>query len=240
MKSPFPSKSPLALLSLALGIASALSHEASAENMVITVNGTVATANPGMGYTVGQPVSFFWEVNDYAPATPTGYIQAHFRTGFVDQDALNDPPLFASVGGTGIAGTYRRAAVPYDYVDFYVNGNLSIEHGESNDGLFLAANPTFRFVYNFIDINLAAPGFSGFATPAVLPNPTTYIAGYVSTYTVPSFEDFEVVFTDGSTSLTATFAPTSVSIAAVPEPSAFAVSITALAGVALRWRRRLV
>jgi hypothetical protein len=104
MKPSFSLRSILALLALA--IASSRFPETYAENVRITVSGTVATADPGMGFTVGQPVSFFWEINDYAPATPVGSILSGEYEW--EEEFDTQPALYASVGGTGISGTYRR------------------------------------------------------------------------------------------------------------------------------------
>ena len=160
-------------LVVVIGITLGLMSQARAGNVTITLNGTVATADPGMGYTVGDPVSMFWEVKDAPPAVPPGYVSANVSY-WEDNGNPGTPPLFASVGGTGIAGTYQTAAIPYDYITLRDSGGVEIEHDEDNDGLYLAANPTFKFSYNFVDLVVTATGFTGFTPDAVLPNPTTY------------------------------------------------------------------
>ena len=97
---------PAARLALCVGLTAGVS-QAQAGNVLITVNGTITSASAGMGYTVGQPVSFFWEMNDYAPRTPNGDAYS-FMYRWIEENADSQPQLFANVGGTGIGGTYQR------------------------------------------------------------------------------------------------------------------------------------
>lgn len=214
-----------------IGITVGLMPLARAGNFTITLNGTVATTDPGMGYTVGDPVSMFWEVKDAPPSVPPGYVSAT-ESLWGDYDPTHTQ-LFASVGGTGIAGTFGRAANPYGYISLYASGRVEIEHDEDNDGLYLAANPAFTFLYNFVDLVVTATGFTGFTPDAVLPNPTTYLATYAGTYSIDSVSRFEVHFKNGGTVLNATFAPTSMTIAPASPPAAVPeISQAGLAGVA--------
>jgi len=200
---------------------------ARAENMKITVSGTVATADPGMGFTVGQPVSLFWEVNDYAPATPVGDVTGDRY--FWEEENATDPALYTSVGGTGISGTYRRLSgpqAPYEDLLAYTTGILELFTDNDdfsaavNHGIFLTANPDY-FVFTIYARNLmlSAPGFSGFALGATLPNPAEYLAGYAGSYSVTGdpIEFTATNINDTNLRLKATFTPTSVSIAPVPE-----------------------
>jgi hypothetical protein len=107
-------------LSLSVGMGAILSSHAQAENIRITATGTVSLADEGMGFTIGQPVTFFWEVNDFAPQQPVGSAGGSYR--WEDEEAT-DPQLYASVGGTGISGTYQRAPddAPYDVLITLLN-----------------------------------------------------------------------------------------------------------------------
>ena len=217
-----------------LGITLGFMPQARAGNFTITLNGTVATTDPGMGYTVGDPVSMFWEVKDAPPACRPATSSANVSY-WEDNGYPTTPPLFASAGGTGIAGTYQTATIPYDYITLRDSGGVEIQHevDGGDNGLYLAANPSFKFSYNFIDLVVTATGFTGFTPDAVLPNPTTYLANYVGTYSIGAVNSFEAQFSDGSTSLKATFVPTSLTIAPASPPAAVPeISQAGLAGVA--------
>jgi hypothetical protein len=231
MTPSFSLKSILALLAVA--IASSRFPETYAENVRITVTGTVATANPGMGYTVGDPVSFFWVVNDYAPQTPYGSINAGLRMSW-DYNGPANPQLFASAGGTGLAGTFEPGS--YSYFMTYSSGEFEIEYDGTPTGLYLAASPSTPLNYNFMSAVLTAPGFSGFPVEPTLPNPTTYLADYFGTYSIGSSTSFEMQ----AGALKATFTPTGLTIAPVPEPSTYAMALAGLAcgGYSMFRRRR--
>jgi len=241
----------VAVLSASLLLTTAAAR---AENMKITVSGTVATASPGMGFTVGQPVSLFWEVNDYAPRTPVGSVTSGDNY-FWEEELDTDPALYTSVGGTGISGTYRRLSgprAPYEDLAAFATGILELYTDNDdfsaavNHGIFLTADPDY-FVDRIYARNLmlSAPGFSGFALGATLPNPAEYLAGYAGSYSVTGdpIEFFATNFISAiPLSLKATFTPTSVSIAPVPEidPAGMGSVLALVTGaLGLLERRRL-
>lgn len=229
-----------------------LGSESRAENVRITVSGTVATADPGMGYTVGQPVSFFWEINDFAPATPSGHAAAG-SSYYWEDERQADPQLFAAVGGTGITGTYKRppAAAPLDSILAKSSGELRVWmetdgfSAVNNHGIALAANPNLLIdVLGFGPLFPSAVGFSGFTITGTLPDPATFFADYAGSYGVQSFLNF---FLDARNPadlvrLRASFTPTSMTIAPVPEPSSIwllaAGGLGGAAWVAARRRTR--
>ena len=210
---------------------------ARAANILISVNGTVSSADPGMGFTVGQPVTFFWEINDYAPTPPVGKVGSQYEW---NEERDTDPALYASVGGTGISGTYRRlpGTAPYETMYAGPNGTGTLEvyseHDEFsaavNHGLFLTANPDYFVDSIYATPVLSAPGFSGFAIGATLPNPAEYLASYAGSYTITgggmNLDTRNINST--SSRLRASFTPTSMSIAAVPEPSTYAMALAGL------------
>lgn len=207
-----------------LGAMAVPAQPASAGTVTITISGSVASATPGMGYAVGDPVSFFFDIYDAPAAAPPGQVTPN--DSYWTYTSPGGTPLFSSVGGTGLAGTFRQAASPYDYIQSYVNGRFDIEHDENNDGLYLAANPGLDLKYIYGEIVFAKPGFTGFIPDAVLPNPATYFAGYAGAYTVDSFNRFELQ----AGSSIAFFVPLSMTISvatAVPE-----ISQAGLAGAA--------
>jgi hypothetical protein len=198
-------------LVVVVGITLGLMPQARAGNVRITMNGTVASADPGMGYTVGDPVSFFWVVNDFAPQTPFGSVVPGLRMSW-DYNGPANPQLFASAGGTGLAGTFEPGS--YSFFMTYPTGEFEIEYDGTATGLYLAANPSTPLTYNFAEVVLAAPGFSGFPLEGTLPNPATYLADYFGTYSITSFDSFELK----AGALKAEFTPTSFTIAAEPAP----------------------
>lgn len=240
--------SKLAFTALFATVILASVSNALAGNIVVTVNGTVATASAGMGYTVGQPVAFSWVVNDYSPQTPEGSVDSEASFKWTQENQGSEPSLWANVGGTGISGTFNEAPanIPWESLEVGIAGQDTFEvmmntdsfnTTTNNHGIYLTADSSYliRTLHFYGEIESPFPGAS-FVEP--LPNPTTYLGGYLGTY---NFVDQVVARLDannGTTTLSATFTANSVSIAPVPEPSTCMMALAGLASGGYLVRRR--
>lgn len=119
----------------------------------ITVNGSISSSS-AMGYTVGDAVSFYWDVNDYAPEAPVGGMSS--SVAFWTQEDDSQPLLFAGAGGTGIGGSYREpdATGPYERLSTWPNPSSGYDISAElktdgfdvslrNHGLYLTANNSY-------------------------------------------------------------------------------------------------
>lgn len=231
----------------------ALGSPAWAEPIVFTASGTITAADSGMGYTVGQTVSYQWTLN--SNFTKPG--SSNFST-FVNWNEENvpDPPLWTNVQGTGIAGTFQQAPnngpnnnlSAYDSGGIWVRLNTDSASATKNHGIYLAANPDYFIVrvnLGIFDSPLTAPGFTGFAIPASgpLPKPNDYFADYLGTYSMSftpgpfDLPDISARNSSGSF-LGAKVAWNSMTIAPVPEPSTWLLAAGGLGGAAWVAARR--
>jgi|GEM_PF-3101843 len=236
-------KSLFASMALLLGLASS----GRAVDIMITINGTITSANAGMGYAVNDLVSFTWVVNDYAPASPLGIASSNNYYVWRQENAGSEPSLWASVSGTGIGGTYHEAPgnAPFERLWVYQNTSGSdftvrmdtdsFNTTTNNHGIHLNANSSYLVEELQFSGRINA-GFSNITS--TIPNPTVYMAGYLGTYAVASQTDGLIVANNGSGSLTANFLATSVTITAVPEPSTYALGTLATGVMAFVARRR--
>ena len=237
-----------------------LAARASAGNVRIRVNGTITSASAGMGYTAGQAVSFYWDVNDYSPQAPKGQTSS-VEHRWTHENAGSEPKLLADVGGTGIGGVFQEGpgGVPFDRVrvrpfgdgspnnDFEVFMKTdSFNTSTNNRGIYLNSNTSYLITtVNFNgDINSPFPE-SVFPSGGPLPNPTAFLSGYYGTYNVVSQLIGQVDAFNGTTNLAAYFTATSVSMFAapqtqpVPEPTSMAIFGLGALGMAYRARRKL-
>ena len=236
-----------------------LAARASAGNVRITVNGTITSASAGMGYTAGQAVSFYWDVNDYSPQAPEGQTSSveHKWT----QETAGTTKLLADVGGTGIGGVFQEGpgSVPWDrvrvspYKDGSPNNDFEVQMrtdgfdtSTNNRGIYLNSDTSYliKGVYFDGDINSPFPQ-SVFPSGGPLPNPTAFLSGYYGTYNVVSQQSGQVDASNGTTDLVARFTATSVSMFAapqtqpVPEPTSMTIFGLGALGMAYRARRKL-
>ncbi len=220
----------------------------------ITVNGSISSASAGMGYTVGDAVSFYWDVNDYAPEAPVGSMSTSGASWTQEDDS--QPLLFAGAGGTGIGGSYREPDDygPYERLATWPNPSSgydisaevktdSFDVSLKNHGIYLTANNSYFIKeLKFSDRIGAFPLSAFFSGP--VPNPATFLSNYFGTYTATASSTSganAVIASNGSQMVSAAFITTSVSIsslsaASVPEPSTWALGVGGLALAA--WRRR--
>jgi hypothetical protein len=247
----------LASLTATLGVV--CSEPAKAVPINVTVTGTISTADTGMGYAVGDTVSFTWQVRDFPPPPK---VILNPDNAFYEQESATEPVLWSGISGSGISGTYvplstgsqpfSRLQLGWDgiYADVlspFLGADVTI--GPSlNQGLYLTADPTYWIDDLSFRAGLTGVGFGSITNPA--PTPTAYLANYVGTYTAFATNQFsasQIRATNGSGTKIAAFNPLSVQISlvqAVPEidPAGMG-SVLALVGGALgllERRRRVV
>ena len=249
----------LLLASLMATLGAVCSEPAKAVPINIIVTGTISFANAGMGYAVGDTVSFTWQVRDFPP--PLNVTLNPDNAAYIQEQAT-EPVLWSGISGTGISGTYvplSTGSQPFSRLQIGWAGNYDdllspkldadASIGPSlNQGLYLTADPTYWIDNLSFSAGLTGVGFGSITAPA--PTPTAYLANYVGTYTAfatGQFSSNAIVATNGTTSKTANFTPLSVEISplqAVPEidPAGMG-SVLALVGGALgllERRRRVV
>jgi len=224
----------------------------------ITVTGTILSAAAGMGYAVGDTVSFTWQVNDFPPP-PTVTLNSADATYYQEQGT--QPMLWSGISGSGISGTYvplSTGGQPFSRLQIgwaggfqdLLSAKLSVDQSVGptvNQGLYLTADPTYYIDDLSFGAGLVGVGFQSI-TAANTPTPAAYLASYVGTYTAIgtfNFSPEEIVATNGSTSKKATFNPLSVQISAqaVPEidPAGMGSVLAFVSGaIGLLERRRRV
>ena len=260
-----PTWMTLLLACLMATLGAVCSEPAKAAPINIIVTGTISTADAGMGYAVGDTVSFTWQVRDFPPPPVVVLLGDAQNPSAADyeQEFAFQPVLWSGISGSGISGTYlplSTAGQPFsrlqlgwqtartDVLSTKLSADASI--GPSlNQGLYLTADPTYYIDDLSFGAGLTGIGFQSI-TEVNPPTPAAYLADYVgsySTFATNQFSPSEIVATNGSTSKKATFTPLSVEIspqAAVPEidPAGMG-SVLALVGGALgllERRRRVV
>ena len=195
-------------------------------NIVVSVTGTANYT--AMGYTSGQSYTFNWVVNaGYTGGSGDRFNEAENKW---DAEIISDPLLWTSVSGDGLAGSYSRpyvdASAPYDILSATYRG---LELGAANDvpetdSMGLTANGVevqYMAAYN---LNIGAMDSS--ETSFV--NPATWLNTYVGTFAQSSGSMYLV----DEASNQIDFTPTSVTIAAIPEPAS-AMMLIFGAGVGL-------
>jgi hypothetical protein len=239
------------LAALALMFAFGPAGPARAEAIYFTASGTVTQADDGSGYTVGQAVSFRWDLNSNFSKSASSNFSSFVSWG---EEFDSDPPLWTNVQGSGVAGTFQQAPAngPNSNVSAYPGGGMWVRLGTDqtsstkNHGIYLAANPDFfieRIEFDLFSSPLTAPGFNGFAIPssAPIPAPNDYFAAYLGDYATnfTPGSGFQILArNDLGSYLNAKVAWNSVTIAQVPEPSTFALGGIAMGVMVLIARRR--
>ena len=224
----------------------------------IIVTGTISTADAGMGYAAGDPVSFTWQVRDFPPPPVVVLLGDAQNPGAAvyEQEFAFQPVLWSGISGSGISGTYLPLSTegqPFSNLQLgwqtaftnVLSPKLSADAsiGPSlNQGLYLTADPTYYIDDLSFSAGLTGIGFQSI-TEVNPPTPAAYLADYVgsySTFATIQFSPSKIVATNGSTSKMATFNPLSVQISPVPEPSAYCMALAGIAcgGYSLFRRRK--
>lgn len=230
--------------------------------VTITVNGTVSSitdAPGGLGYTVGQSVSFYWVLNNYAPQTPSG-LTSSVEHEWKQENAVSEPKLFSEVGGTGIGGTYQEGpgGVPFDRLRVRPLGTFNyapiqfemrtddFNTTTNNRGIFLNANNSYLVREVRLETSIFNSPWpqSAFTDGGVLPDPTAFFLQYLGTYNArnDSNTTAEIFVGNGTNSHRIKFTPSTVVISSdcppVPEPTSMAIFGLGALGFAYRARRK--
>lgn len=203
-------------------------------NIVVSVTGTAN--NTEMGYTSGQSYTFTWVLN--AGYTGSSFDNFTEEVNFWDAEHISDPLLWTSVSGDGLAGSYSRPYVdawaPYDVMKADAFGLALTAANDfigTADSMGLTANGEEVLDMTAYDLNIGAIDYS--ETSFV--NPAAWLNSYVGTFAQSS----GVMRLIGESAGTVYFTPTSVTIAAIPEPaSAMMLIFGAGVGMVIHRARR--
>lgn len=222
--------------SLALVALLALQVSAAQAALIFNLTGTVS--NPGVGYTLGAPVSFTWTLPDSVPETngTEGWEYLWYEEGPVQ------PTLYSNVTGTGLTGAYTRPSNPFAYLRADGDSNLLLFASTDAEPLGLFAPDSSSVTTIRADVR--ANAFSTFLFPFPIPTPSDFFASYLGTYNLPLDGGAAIGYVNtnsGQMEFTATTLTISGSSAA-PEPGQIAASLLLLVGLggyAIAKRRRI-
>ena len=213
-----------------------LAMAGAAQAATVTITGTADSSQ--YGYTAGNTYSFNFVLNNAFVNNIESYANGQWAntSWWMDRPASNEPPttniepLFTSISGSGLSGTFTRSAAPfsmvtsswYDPTYEHVVLSASDDMDGGNIGLNAGSLQIRQMLFrgNFFGI---IPSI-----PATFINPGEY------------FSSMKVTGVDGSLGLydnnsnAMTFSVSSASV--TPEPAT--MSLLALGGVAMLKRRR--
>ena len=212
---------------LPLLLALALAPLASAQ-VTFTVTATAnATAD---GYNVGQSYSFIYSST---PAV-TGNLTSSFSgtLNFWQEDLLADTPVWTSVSGTGLHGSFTpRPANPYSYIQIDNTTGLTLYFGSDGDATSLKTVDDLTDLGS-VEVIVKGGNLPTFHYPGSEVSLTSYFLtpGYTGTFTGFSSGVVNAVPSD--------FTVNSLTISAIPEPSTYAALFGLAALGLVAWRRR--
>jgi uncharacterized protein (TIGR03382 family) len=194
----------------------------------ITVSGTVTTIQGSLGYTVGQPVTF-------TMVTVNSPMLQQYGTSFMSYQNQGDSglPIWASVQGTGMTGSYQAGQTPQDFLDLEDPFRLYLAGDYSTSMNITAGGQALSYFYG--DIRLIETDATIVSSPSADVAFTPSAGTYGSTV-VDSRSYFYLQGLVSSHTATVAVDTLTISILPVPEPST--LGFAALCGVAGLLRRR--
>lgn len=161
---------------------------ASAQQIEFQLEGTFTQA--GLGYSAGQPFSFKFLLNNYAPATPAGNIAAGGNgvgsVGWID-NTVGVPQVWNAVSGTGLTGQWMpnvtsasQVAIAVTAQGLGANGTLTLA-ANSGSGAFVNGLPldSLQMANVYDNFRVVLPGPVNSLLP---PDPTTFFSGHLGVY----------------------------------------------------------
>jgi len=222
-----------------------------------TIQGTVTSQPPALGYAPGAAVSFTWVLDD--AAVKLARFSGPNCTGCFGslawfQDFFSDTPqLWQSITGSGLSGAWQP---PADRDD----GSVSVGVGTSapsfsqsfqmlansqtgfNSGLQVNGLPVTALQMNAVYLGLdlvPLVGAGNALTTTPPPDPTALLLALAGTYAVDrNFSELGSIWASGPGGGQFTFRVDSLTISAVPEPASWALMLAGMASVAWVVRRR--
>lgn len=245
---------PMAGARLLAALACVAVLPAHATQASFTIHGTVTSPTPALGYTPGAAVSFTWVLDDAA------VLQARFSGPNCNgcagslawfQDFFSTTPqLWRSITGSGLSGAWQP---PADWD----SGVVSVAAGPQGSQNFqMLAQSQTGFVSGlqvnglpvealqvsavFLGLDLVGQVGADIALTTTPPSdPTALLLTLAGTYAVDRlYSDTGTISASGAGGGQFTFRVDSLTIAAVPEPSSWALMLAGMASVAWGVRRR--
>lgn len=215
---------------------------------IITFTYTGTFSSNGIGFVSGQPFSFTLHLHNYAPTTPAGQLSAGSdgagSASWID-NASGVPQVWTNVTGTGISGQWTPTVTSASQVAMAItahgpstNATLTVAAHSGNGALFVNGFTLLDLqisnVFDLLRVTLPNSGNN----PVTPPDPTNFFSGYLGTYQRDTgFTPVGRLETGGGLYL---FTADTLTIAAVPEPSSYALVFGSSLFLLLLARRLIV
>lgn len=248
---PLPTLAGASLLAALACVAVLPAHATQAS---FTIQGTVTSPTPALGYTSGAAVSFTWVLDDAAVrqarfAGPNCNGCAGSLAWFQDFFSTT-PQLWRSITGSGLTGSWQPPADRDDGVVALGVGPQASQNFQMLaqaqtgfvSGLQVNGLPVQALQMNavYLGLDLVGQVGAGIALSTAPPSdPTALLLTLAGTYPVDRvFSDMGAIWASGPGGGQFSFRVDSLTIAAVPEPSSWALLLTGMVAVAWGVRRR--